>query len=142
MNIRSILEMYQEKLPCPGRGLVLIQEKKAKENQGLYRGRETGRIHDENRKRDAFCTFAILGMASGGAYAIRPYSDGRKIIAPKPCYLVGSEKRAAFRTCYLVGSTKRAAFGTCYLVGSAKRAAFRTSILVGGAKRAAFESSI
>ena len=38
MNIRSILKMYQEKLPCPGRGLVLIQEKKAKENQGPYRG--------------------------------------------------------------------------------------------------------
>ena len=30
--------MYQGKLPCPGRGLVLIQEKKAKENQGLCRG--------------------------------------------------------------------------------------------------------
>ena len=127
---------------------------------------ETGRIHDENRKRDAFsgnmvgaycirptnvpsmermtwkritfCAFAILGMASGGAYAIRPYPNGRKIITPKPCYLVGSEKRAAFRTCYLVGSEKRAAFGTCYLVGSVKRAAFGTCYLVGGAKRAAF----
>ena len=73
--------MYQGKLPCPGRGLVLIQEKKAKENQGLYRGRETGRVHDENRKRDAFCTFAILGMASGGAYAIRPYIGSQKINA-------------------------------------------------------------
>ena len=117
---------------------------------------ETGRVHDGNRKRDAFRVFAILGMTSGRAYAIRPYPDGRKIIAPQPCYLVGSEKRAAFRTCYLVGSAKRAAFGTCYLVGSekraafgtcylvgsAKRAAFGTSILVGGAKRAAFESSI
>ena len=105
---------------------------------------------------DAFCVFAILGMAFGGAYAIRPYIDGRKIVAPQPCYLVGSEKRAAFRTCYLVGSVKRAAFGTCYLVGSAKRAAFgtcylvgsekraafRTCYLVGGVKRAAFESSI
>ena len=30
--------MYREKLPCPGRGLVLIQEKKAKENQVLCRG--------------------------------------------------------------------------------------------------------
>ena len=131
---------------------------------------ETGRVHDGNRKRDAFwdyliiisqkritfCAFAILGMSSGRAYAIRPYPDGRKIITPQPCYLVGSakraafgtcylvgsEKRAAFRTCYLVGSEKRAAFRTCYLVGSAKRAAFGTSILVGGAKRAAFESSI
>ena len=90
------------------------------------------------KKRDAFCAFAILGMAPGGAYAIRPYPDGRKIITPKPCYLVGSVKRAAFRTCYLVGSAKRTAFGTCYLVGGAKRAAFRTCYLVGSAKRAAF----
>ena len=117
---------------------------------------EDGRVHNGYRKIDAFCAFAILGMASGRAYAIRPYPDGRKIVVPQPCYLVGSAKRAAFRTCYLVGSEKRAAFGTCYLVGSekraafgtcylvgsAKRAAFGTSILVGGAKRAAFESSI
>ena len=131
---------------------------------------ETGRVHNGNRKRDAFRAFAILGMAFGGAYAIRPYPDGRKIITPKPCYLVesvkrtafgtcylvgsekrgafwtcylvGSKKRAAFGTCYLVGSEKRAAFGTCYLVGSVKRAAFGTCYLVGGAKRAAFESSI
>ena len=117
---------------------------------------ETGRVHDGNRKRTTFCAFAILGMSSGGAYAIRPYPDGRKIVAPQPCYLVGSEKRAAFgtcylvgsekraafRTCYLVGSEKRAAFGTCYLVGSEKRAAFRTCILVGGAKRAAFGTCI
>ena len=78
--------MYQGKLPCPGRGLVLIQEKKAKENQGLTEAGETGRIHNGNRKRDALCAFAILGMAFGRAYAIRPYPDGRKIIAPKPCY--------------------------------------------------------
>ena len=61
-----------------------------------------------------FCAFVILRMASGRAYAIRPYPDSRKIITPKPCYLVGSAKRAAFGTCYLVGSVKRAAFGTCY----------------------------
>ena len=99
---------------------------------------ETGRVHDGNRKRDAFCAFVILGMTSGRAYAIRLYPDGRKIVAPQPCYLVGSVKRAAFRTCYLVGSAKRAAFGTCYLVGSVKRAAFGTCYLVGSAKRAAF----
>ena len=93
-------------------------------------------------KMDAFCAFIILGMSSGGAYAIRPYPDGRKIIAPQPCYLVGGAKRAAFGTCYLVGSAKRAAFGTCILGGSAKRAAFGTSILVGGEKRAAFGTSI
>ena len=63
-----------------------------------------------SQKCITFCTFAILGMTFGRAYAIRPYPDGRKIITPKPCYLVGSEKRAAFGTCYLVGSAKRAAF--------------------------------
>ena len=101
---------------------------------------ETGRVHNGNRKRITFCAFAILGMSSGGAYAIRPYPDGRKIVAPQPFYLVGSEKRAAFRTCYLVGSVKRAAFGTCYLVGSEKRAAFGTCYLVGSVKRAAFRT--
>ena len=73
------------------------------------------------------CVFAILGMASGRAYAIRPYPDGRKTITPKLCYLVGSKKRAAFGTCYLVGSAKRAAFGTSILVGGVKRAAVGTS---------------
>ena len=42
---------------------------------------EVGRVHDGNRKRDAFCAFAILGMASGGAYAIRPYIGSQKIDA-------------------------------------------------------------
>ena len=31
-----------------------------------------------SQKRDPFCAFAILGMASGGAYAIRPYRATRK----------------------------------------------------------------
>ena len=31
------------------------------------------------QKRDTFCVFAILGMASGGAYAIRPYTGSQKI---------------------------------------------------------------
>ena len=95
-----------------------------------------------SQKCITFCTFAILGMTFGRAYAIRPYPDGRKIITPKPCYLVGSEKRAAFGTCYLVGSAKRAAFGTCILDGGAKRAAFGTCYLVGSVKRAAFGTSI
>ena len=30
-------------------------------------------------KRDTFCAFAILGMASGRAYAIRPYTGPQKI---------------------------------------------------------------
>ena len=73
-----------------------------------------------------FAHLPSSGWHPVGAYAIRPYPDARKIVAPQPCYLVGSKKRAAFRTCYLVGSEKRAAFGTCYLVEGAKRAAFRT----------------
>ena len=33
------------------------------------------------QKRTTFCAFAILGMASGGAYAIRPYIGPQKINA-------------------------------------------------------------
>ena len=134
--------------------LSWYKKRRQKKIKASAEAEEDDRVHDENRKRDAFwdylivisqkritfCAFAILGMSSGGAYAIRPYPDGRKIVAPQPCYLVGSKKRAAFRTCYLVGSEKRAAFGTCYLVGSEKRAAFRTCYLVGSAKRAAFRT--
>ena len=36
--------------------------------------------------------FAIHGMALGGAYAIRPYPDGRKMIAVGACFEVGYEK--------------------------------------------------
>ena len=36
--------------------------------------------------------FAIHGMALCGAYAIRPYPDGRKMIAVGVCYWVGYEK--------------------------------------------------
>ena len=34
-----------------------------------------------SRKRITFCAFAILGMASGRAYAIRPYTGSQKINA-------------------------------------------------------------
>ena len=36
--------------------------------------------------------FAIHEMALGGAYAIRPYPDGRKMIAAGACYAVLPEK--------------------------------------------------
>ena len=36
--------------------------------------------------------FAIHGMALGGAYAIRPYPDGRKMIAAGGCSAVLPEK--------------------------------------------------
>ena len=36
--------------------------------------------------------FAIHGMALSGAYAIRPYPDGRKMIVFGVCFAVGYEK--------------------------------------------------
>ena len=44
--------------------------------------------------------FAIYGMAFCGAYAIRPYPDGRKMIAVGVCYWVGYEKRGAMPAFY------------------------------------------
>ena len=61
--------------------------------------------------------FAIHEMALCGAYAIRPYPDGRKMIAVGVCFAVGYEKQAAFRGCYGVGGGKRGAF-TCPCVGA------------------------
>ena len=60
--------------------------------------------------------FAIYGMALGGAYAIRPYPDGRKMIAVGVCSAVLPEKQAAFRGCYGVGGGKCGAF-SCPHVG-------------------------
>ena len=60
--------------------------------------------------------FAIHGMALCGAYAIRPYPDGRKMIAAGACFAVGYEKQAAFRGCYGVGGGKCGAF-LCLWVG-------------------------
>ena len=61
--------------------------------------------------------FAIHGMALCGAYAIRPYPDGRKMIAVGACYAVLPEKQAAFWGCYGVGGGKRGAF-LCPCVGA------------------------
>ena len=44
--------------------------------------------------------FAIHGMALCGAYAIRPYPDGRKMIAAGVCHWVGYEKRGAMPAFY------------------------------------------
>ena len=44
--------------------------------------------------------FAIHGMAFCGAYAIRPYPDGRKMIAVGVCYAVGYAKRGAIPVFY------------------------------------------
>ena len=61
--------------------------------------------------------FAIHGMAFCGAYSIRPYPDGRKMIAFGACFAVEYEKQAAFRGCYGVGGGKCGAF-TCPCVGA------------------------
>ena len=55
-------------------------------------------------------------MALGGAYAIRPYPDGRKMITVGACFAVLPEKRAAFGGCYGVGYEKLGAF-SCPRVG-------------------------
>ena len=44
--------------------------------------------------------FAIHEMALCGAYAIRPYPDGRKMIAVGACHGVGYEKRGAMPAFY------------------------------------------
>ena len=44
--------------------------------------------------------FAIHGMAFCGAYSIRPYPDGRKMIAVGVCHWVGYEKRGAMPASY------------------------------------------
>ena len=61
--------------------------------------------------------FAIYGMALGGAYAIRPYPDGRKMIAVGVCSIVLPQKQAAFRGCHGVGGGKCGAF-LCPRVGA------------------------
>ena len=60
--------------------------------------------------------FAIHGMALCGAYSIRPYPDGRKMIAVRACFAVLPEKRAAFGGCHAVGGGKCGAF-SCSRVG-------------------------
>ena len=44
--------------------------------------------------------FAIHGMAFCGAYAIRPYPDGRKMITVGACHWMGYEKRGAMPAFY------------------------------------------
>ena len=60
--------------------------------------------------------FAIHEMALCGAYVIRPYPDGQKMIVFGVCFAVGYEKQAAFGACYGVGGGKCGAF-LCLWVG-------------------------
>ena len=66
MNIRSILKMYQEKLPCPGRGLVLIQEKKQKKIKASPRpGKLAGYMWEWKRGRGIW-----PGTCGGGKWGV------------------------------------------------------------------------
>ena len=58
--------------------------------------------------------FAIHEMALCGAYAIRPYPDGRKMITAGACSAALPEKRTAFRGYYGVGYAKRGAMPAFY----------------------------
>ena len=63
--------------------------------------------------------YAFLSPAGpfGGAYAIRPYPDGRKMIAFGVCSAALSERQAAFGACYGVGGGKCGMF-LCPCVGA------------------------
>ena len=63
-------------------------------------------------------------MALCGAYAIRPYPDGRKMIAVGVCSAALPEKQAAFRGCYGVGGGKCGAFDCFTVVVCPNRTAF------------------
>ena len=63
---------------------------------------------------DHRCAFLSSAGPFGGAYAIRPYPDGRKMIAVGVCSAALPEKRAAFRGCYEVGYAKRGAMPDSY----------------------------
>ena len=66
---------------------------------------------------DRRCAFLSPAGPLGGAYAIRPYPDGRKMIAAGVCFEVEYEKQAAFWGCYGVGGGKCGAF-SCPRVGA------------------------
>ena len=72
--------------PCVGRTRIRPPNVPPKEGEGPAFGRGQA--------------FAIYGMAFCGAYAIRPYPDGRKMIAVGVCYWVGYEKRGAMPAFY------------------------------------------
>ena len=58
---------------------------------------------------DHRCAFLSPAGPFCGAYAIRPYPDGRKMIVVGVCFAVGYEKQAAFWGCYGVVYTNRGA---------------------------------
>ena len=76
------------------------------------------------RMIDCRCAFLSPAGPFGGAYAIRPYPDGRKMIAVGVCSAALPEKRAAFRGCYEVGGGKCGAFDCFTVVVCINRTAF------------------
>ena len=66
---------------------------------------------------DHRCAFLSPAGPLGGAYPIRPYPDGQKMIAVGACFEVEYEKQAAFWGCYGVGGGKCGAF-LCPCVGA------------------------
>ena len=76
------------------------------------------------RMIDRRCAFLSPAGPLGGAYAIRPYPDGPKMIAVGACYAVLPEKQAAFRGCYGVGGGKCGAFDCFTVVVCINRGAF------------------
>ena len=75
------------------------------------------------RMIDHRCVFLSPAGPFGGAYAIRPYPDGRKMIAVGVCSAALPEKRTAFRGCYGVGGGKRGSLDCFTVVAGTKRGA-------------------
>ena len=73
---------------------------------------------------DHRCAFLSPAGPFGGAYAIRPYPDGRKMITFGACFEVEYEKQAAFWGCYGVGGGNRGAFDCFTVVVCPNRGAF------------------
>ena len=73
---------------------------------------------------DHRCAFLSPAGPFCGAYAIRPYPDGRKMIAAGACFEVEYEKQAAFWGCYGVGGGKRGALDCFMVVEYEKRIVF------------------
>ena len=65
---------------------------------------------------DRRCAFLSSTGLFCGAYGIRPYPDGQKMIVVGVCSAALSEKQAAFRGCYGVEAGKCGAF-SCSRVG-------------------------
>ena len=76
---------------------------------------------------DHRCAFLSPAGPFGGAYAIRPYPDGRKMIAAGVCFAALPEKRAAFRGCYEVGGGKCGALDCFTVVACTNRGAMPAS---------------